>query len=255
MKRKEQDALIRSAFGESGGQDLSMLESALQSEEGKRQYQQLEWMKQDLKSLADVPECQISNERLKDSILSAGSSRSLIGILVWQPIAALASILALALFSLNMTGSPTQNDAKSQSLAMMSTPSELVESADASDSSSALARKGSQLLARVNEKAVSPNDQLREEITASSTNASRRYSRKESKAPSAESSSPSAAAMMATATDDSATSARQPTRNALSNDLSKPVADTIVVVEPTTDPATRASEAQEVEKRDVVFGG
>lgn len=232
-----------------------MLESALQSEEGKRHYQQLEWMKQDLKSLADVPECQISNERLKDAILSAGSSRSRRGIPVWQPIAALASIVALALISLNMTGTPTQNDSKSQSLAMMSTPSEMVESGDASDSSSALARKGSQLLARVNEKAVSPNDQLREEIAASSANDSRRRPRRESMAPSAKSSSPSAVTMMAKAADDSATSARQPSRNAMANDLSKPVADTIVIVEPTTDPATRASEAQEVEKRDVVFGG
>src|SRR5690606_40471200 len=73
MSNKDFDLLAKAAFGESDLSEDRLIEEWLaQDAQAQEQHTQFVALKEGLRSLADVPECQLSSERLRDAILSQG---------------------------------------------------------------------------------------------------------------------------------------------------------------------------------------
>lgn len=70
MKRKDRDAILQRAFGELDADQASRADSLIDSSpELAREARALAEMKEGLRGLREIPECQLSVERLRDAIL------------------------------------------------------------------------------------------------------------------------------------------------------------------------------------------
>ncbi len=98
MKRKDIDLLIKSAMGEADSRESSQAQSLIASDPAAaKEAAMWEQMKADFKVLAEVPECQLSNERVRAAVLSGSiKQRRSSGFRFWMPAVGLA---AAALFA------------------------------------------------------------------------------------------------------------------------------------------------------------
>lgn len=100
MKRKDIDLLIKSAMGEADSQESSQAQALVESSpEAAREAAMWAQMKADFKILADVPECQLSNERMRAAVLSGSiKQRRASAFRFWMPAAGLATAALFAVF-------------------------------------------------------------------------------------------------------------------------------------------------------------
>jgi hypothetical protein len=99
MTNKDFDALIRSAFQEEEAGDCELVGGET-SEAMKREAQAYATLREDLHALRDIPECQMSTERLREAILARGMKPKR-AIPWWQPAFAMAACAAIAALALS----------------------------------------------------------------------------------------------------------------------------------------------------------
>jgi len=107
MKRKDEDLLQRLAFGELSDAEAARLRQAVElSPEHKKALAGFEAMRDGLSEMRDVPEDQLSTERLREAVLSRGLKPRLRVTWLWGP--ALACALGVGIgFLRHTTHGPT----------------------------------------------------------------------------------------------------------------------------------------------------
>lgn len=256
MTDHEQEAMIRMAFGEAEPGDTPSGNA-----KELRQYQAL---KAGLRSLADVPECQLSTRRLTDAILAEKVKPQKVA--WWWPVGLVSGAAAVvaAYFFFTPAGTvKTPVDAPLASRAPSAThenpgltpaPDEIASTTG--DTSPSATARAESLLDR-SKNLVALNDTPRPSLSVSRRRAVARPKQ----------SVPDVTAEIAMSMAGNVGGA--PAMSALPAGIGGPAADSmatsarslpgsdakVVVVEPGTDPLTGAKEAQEVNRRDVVFGG
>ncbi|MCH7945612.1 MAG: hypothetical protein IIC73_06305, partial [Armatimonadetes bacterium] len=93
MKRRRRDKILTTAFGDGDALDLNGL-----TDEERAEFEDARHMSEGLKTLREVPECQLSTERLVAAVLSnAVKKRQTFG---WGYAAAAAAFVGMAFFAL-----------------------------------------------------------------------------------------------------------------------------------------------------------
>lgn len=104
MKEKRKDLLIAYAFGELNEDEMTAFEADAAE---KAELDELTRLRADLKRLADVPECQLSVERVRDAILQ----REIRQRRDWRPLVLATPVAAglalLAFFAMRQSGQPS----------------------------------------------------------------------------------------------------------------------------------------------------
>ncbi|MFM9873534.1 MAG: hypothetical protein ACKVQS_08745 [Fimbriimonadaceae bacterium] len=103
MNNEQMDALFRKVFGELENGDEQVLGS-LSGDAVNREETILTNLKMELKNLGEVPECQISSDRLRDAILSKGTMSAPISPFAnwWKFAVPVAACAAVAVFAMQM---------------------------------------------------------------------------------------------------------------------------------------------------------
>jgi hypothetical protein len=125
MNNEQMDALFRKVFDDVENGDEHMLGS-LSGVAVDREETILTNLKLELKNLGEVPECQLSADRLRDAILSKGTMREPISPFAnwWKFAVPVAACAALAVFVMQMPQSDSRGDAATRgSLATRVEPS------------------------------------------------------------------------------------------------------------------------------------
>lgn len=262
MSNFDQDRIINSAFNESDIESWMLSDAQAQAELTKMQA-----VKGALHSLSDIPECQLSSERLKLAIeTSSTTSRApSYGWLKWLApglVAASAGIFLLNSGVLSPSIRPASKNANENIAARPLTIDE--NTVVASDTSSAIKESSADLLLNAPplEDALSPPSTK----SVSETRPQKRRVKKSNKSPvsKAPTSTPSTkvvasnlattmAFFIANTSGDQAARAAAPAVSADRADL--PEDSNIVVVESEIQPNTNAARAIERQNDDVVFGG
>ncbi len=302
MTNKDFDALIRSAFQEEEAGDRELVAGET-SEAMKKEAQAYATLREDLHALRDIPECQMSTERLREAILARGMKPKRV-IPWWQPafaMAACAAVAALALApGMKSAGIPEKTESPlvaTNSVPEPAQPLALEESGTAPMTPQMTPQMAPQGSSANTSAAVAPalTERRPETRVRPSNRRPNRFARLESpvrdsaRPASLDSINPgSAAAALAGAAADSAsfrsegagTGEAMPTTFGASDagtgsgggagfampggQMSRAGAPqnksgvepvTVIVIPGGVDPATGAPVAQEVDKREVVFGG
>src|SRR5687768_3632873 len=100
MNRRLEEELLQTAFGEASPEEMALLESRVMSDpEAAKALRTYQFMKEGLKDLGDVPEHQLSTERLRHAILEQGlkpkreSGNPFVWLLMPAAVAALAFVV------------------------------------------------------------------------------------------------------------------------------------------------------------------
>lgn len=102
MKRQpDEDLILQAAFGEADASALAQVNASLSSDAGlAREFESLKQMKDALKDLKEVPECQLSIDRVRDAILSRSVRPQRRAVWLWPSlVGAAATALVLVLLS------------------------------------------------------------------------------------------------------------------------------------------------------------
>ncbi|MCA0362055.1 MAG: hypothetical protein LCH41_13510 [Armatimonadetes bacterium] len=298
MTNKDFDALIRSAFQEEEAGDRELVAGEA-SEAMKKEAQAYATLREDLHALRDIPECQMSTERLREAILARGMKPKRV-IPWWQPafaMAACAAVAALALApGMKSAGMPEKTESPLVATHTVAEPTQplALEESSIAPMTSQMAPQGSS--ANTGAAVAPPLTERRPETRVRPSNRRpNRFARLES--PARDSARPAsldsinpgsaAAALVGAAADsaafrseDAGTGAAMPTTFGAAdagtgsgggagfampgNQMSRAGAPqnksgaepvTVIVIPGGVDPATGAPVAQEVDKREVVFGG
>ncbi len=286
MNNEQMDALFRKVFGDVENGDEQLLGS-LNGEAINREETILSNLKMELKNLGEVPECQLSTDRLRDAILAKGTMREPVSPFMnwWKfavPVAACAVLVAFVM-QMPKGGSPvdlagsssiaTNVEIPSAGLKPNVEPNDVVvppvneqvnPSADKEEiaplANSELSKKASQN--KVNKNSQRNSSKPRQQFASRDT----------SEKPQALVSNAGDIASMALADTKPKSSSsvadlaagalkgfgkRNAAPAARTGAASKPEDSSpkVVIVAAGTDPNTRASNATEVDKKNVVFGG
>lgn len=289
MSNKDFDKLVNAAFGEADeATDKAIQDWLKEDAEAQEMHMQMASLNTGLKSLGDIPECQLTTDRLRDAILSQGVKPQPVKASWWKwAVPALTAACAGAfLFSgiLNpdKTGSPTDSAMVAQNTATPATTTELtpeetmreLDSLVATNSGSARGAAASvldravQLKSKVDSVEVASAPAVRTN-TRRTTLAARSRADEDSKA--VVDTANLVASNVGEAVSNIALFMKQPgddvgARMAFGND--EPMSDAIpqaaesssskpqvVVLDGNIVPSTRAQGAVEIQKDDIVFGG
>ena len=258
MTNSEYEAMVRAAFGEAEPGDPQVTEG-----NEARQYKAL---KAGLRSLAEVPECQLTSRQLKDAILAGTVKPKRFA--WWQPLAVMAGAAAMLVVVLTVnpakpTGSGPSRQPVASNAPTVDRTNPGLESADPGvaqtvpgPSGTATSRAGSLLdksksLLALNDGPVTRNTGGTRRVVTSS--------KRQPVVPDV--SAEIGMAVMGNAMPSTLGLTQAPGSAGVQADSMAPGGKAtspetkIVVVESGTDPVTGAKEATEVNRRDVVFGG
>lgn len=104
MSNHDFDLLAKAAFNETSPDEDRLIEEWLANDaEAQQAKREFDGLREGLRSLADVPECQLSNERLRDAILSQGVKPKTSAFQAWKwavptLVAACATALAVTVY-------------------------------------------------------------------------------------------------------------------------------------------------------------
>ncbi len=248
MTNREYEEIIRAAFAEQEPGDCQHVNEASKAEYAR--------LRAGLKSLADVPECQLTNERLRNAILSGGVRQKSSNWWFIGPIA----IGAAAMFGFILLFAPKKpvevSPAQSVALgsghqenvagpvATMTLPNPSRATADSVAGVLGLARDKNLLSDSTTERPAVRHRPARQtqRVAKSSGNPT-------------ESGAPAAKGMLETGTAPAgADTVAAGMGGGAAADMAA-ASPSVIVVEPGSDPVTRAQPAQEVKRGDVLFGG
>lgn len=144
MSKRDLDLILRTAFNDQeDGDDAMIKEWLAQDQAAQSELKNMESLKVGLKSLADVPECQLSSERLREAILTQGVKPNRPAAYPWWkfalPAAAVAAVAWLVVPNLHLDRQPqlSGSTAVAKNEATIVDPAQLNESAVASKSDAA----------------------------------------------------------------------------------------------------------------------
>ncbi|MBI1757279.1 MAG: hypothetical protein HYR64_09265 [Fimbriimonas ginsengisoli] len=114
MKRRDEDLLLKVAFGDATADEVARADGLSRDPEASRRLAELRRMREGLHLLREVPEAQISTERLRDALLRNGlkPERSGWGLgWVWMPAGALAATFLIASWVMRQSPTLVRSDA------------------------------------------------------------------------------------------------------------------------------------------------
>lgn len=126
MKEREIDLLIKNALGESDANESQQAQAMIAgSPEAAREAALWQQLKADFKVLAEVPECQLTSERLRAAVLSGSiKKRSASPFRIWLPAVGLA---AAALYAVIILPRPSAPETGGSGVVAMENPAPTID--------------------------------------------------------------------------------------------------------------------------------